>query len=57
MEGADAVSADPRCVPTDTGTTRLGEKTGLDGEGGGGVADWTAAFKKKRGEIAAAKCF
>ena len=36
---------------------RFGEKPGLGGEGGGSVGDWAAAFKKKRDEIAAAKCF
>jgi hypothetical protein len=36
---------------------RFGEKPGLNGESGGGVADWAGAFKKKREEIAAAKCF
>ena len=36
---------------------RFGEKPGADGEGGGSVADWVAAFKKKRGEIEAARCF
>jgi hypothetical protein len=35
---------------------RFGEKPGLNGEGGGSVADWVAAFKKKRDEVAAAKC-
>ena len=36
---------------------RFGEKPGVNGEGGGGAADWAAAFKKKREEIAAARCF
>jgi len=36
---------------------RFGEKPGLNGEGGGSVGDWAAAFKQKREEIAAAKCF
>jgi len=35
---------------------RLDEKPGQDGEGGGSIADWVAAFKKKRQEIAAARC-
>jgi hypothetical protein len=38
-------------------TARFGEKPGVDGESGGGAADWVAAFKKKRQEIAAARCF
>ena len=38
-------------------SARFGEKPGMNGEGGGGVADWAAAFKKKRSEIAGAKCF
>jgi len=29
----------------------------LNGEGGGSILDWVAAFKKKREEIAAARCF
>ena len=36
---------------------RFAEKPGLNGEGGGSVGDWAAAFKKKRDEIAAARCF
>ena len=36
---------------------RFGEKPGLNGEGGGSILDWVAAFKKKREEIAAARCF
>jgi len=36
---------------------RIGEKRGLNGESGGGVSDWAAAFKQKREEIAAARCF
>jgi hypothetical protein len=35
---------------------RLDEKPGQDGEGGGSIADWVAAFNKKRQEIAAARC-
>ncbi|HJZ71991.1 MAG TPA: hypothetical protein VKE51_09625 [Vicinamibacterales bacterium] len=36
---------------------RFGEKPGLNGESGGSVADWAAAFKRKRDEIAATSCF
>jgi hypothetical protein len=36
---------------------RLDEKPGVNGEGGGSILDWVAAFKKKRDEIAAARCF
>ena len=36
---------------------RLDEKPGTDGEAGGSIADWVAAFKKKRDEIAGAHCF
>ena len=36
---------------------RFDEKPGMGGEGGGSIGDWAAAFKKKREEIAAAKCF
>jgi len=36
---------------------RLDERPGANGEGGGSVADWVGAFKKKREEIAAAHCF
>jgi hypothetical protein len=35
---------------------RFDEKPGQNGEGGGSIADWVAAFKKKREEIAAVKC-
>jgi hypothetical protein len=35
---------------------RFGEKPGENGEGGGSVADWVGAFRKKRDEIAAARC-
>jgi hypothetical protein len=35
---------------------RFGEKPGQNGEGGGSVADWVGAFKKKRDEIATARC-
>jgi hypothetical protein len=35
---------------------RIGDKPGLNGEGGGAVIDWIAAFKKKRDEIEAARC-
>jgi hypothetical protein len=35
---------------------RFGDKPGLNGEGGGAVIDWIAAFKEKREEIAAARC-
>jgi hypothetical protein len=35
---------------------RFGEKPGQNGEGGGSVADWVAAFKKKRDEISSARC-
>jgi hypothetical protein len=35
---------------------RFGEKPGENGEGGGSVADWLSAFKKKRDEIAAVSC-
>jgi len=38
-------------------TARFGEKPGPAGEGGGSASDWAAAFKKKREEIAAARCF
>ncbi len=37
-------------------TARFGEQPGQNGEGGGSVADWVGAFKKKRDEIAAARC-
>ena len=36
---------------------RLDEKSATDGEAGGSIADWVAAFKKKRDEIAGAHCF
>jgi hypothetical protein len=36
---------------------RFGEKPGVNGEGGGAVPDWIAAFKDKREAIAAAHCF
>jgi hypothetical protein len=36
---------------------RFGEKPGVNGEGGGLVADWVAAFKQKRAEIDSARCF
>jgi len=36
---------------------RFGEKPGLNGESGGGVTEWATAFKGKREEIAAARCF
>ena len=36
---------------------RLAEKPGLNGEGGGSIGDWAAAFWKKRDEFAAARCF
>jgi len=35
---------------------RFGEKPGPEGESGGGVLDWVAAFKTKRDDIAAASC-
>jgi hypothetical protein len=35
---------------------RLDEKPGLNGEGGGSIGDWVAAFKTKREEIARARC-
>lgn len=35
---------------------RFGEKPGPEGEGGGSVADWVAAFKEKRQAIAEARC-
>ena len=35
---------------------RFDEKPGTDGEGGGSIADWVAAFKQKRGHIAAIRC-
>jgi len=38
-------------------TARFDEKPGLNGQGGGSVSDWAAAFNKKRQEIAAAHCF
>jgi hypothetical protein len=36
---------------------RFDEKPGLNGESGGAAADWAAAFKQKREEISAARCF
>ena len=38
-------------------SARLDEKPGTNGEGGGSIADWVAAFKTKRDEITAARCF
>jgi hypothetical protein len=35
---------------------RFDEKPGENGESGGSIADWAAAFKQKREEIAAARC-
>ncbi len=35
---------------------RFGEKPGPEGEGGGSVADWVAAFKQKRDEIQSVRC-
>jgi hypothetical protein len=35
---------------------RFDRKPGQNGEGGGSIGDWVAAFKKKRDEIAAARC-
>ena len=36
---------------------RLDEKPGPNGEAGGSVVEWVDAFKKKREEIAGARCF